>query len=315
MTRARAVPPQLRWDEVLAAQGGVIARHQALAGGLTARQWQWRTADQWQPVLPGVAVAHTGRVSADEQAQAAVLYAGPGAHLTADAALVRFGMKLPPCSVLHLAVPEGRVVRPQVLPSVGDERPVLVHPHQVRGLWQWSHPVRRPPVLRAPVAALHAAAWAPTDRSGEWRLAAAVQQRIVRPADLRAALDQLPRLRRRALLRAVLDDVEHGAHAASELALLRFLRQHRLPAPDRLQRPVRWGTVRYLDAWWERQRVAAEMDGAHHRLVGTWDDDALRGNAVVLRERHDRVLLLRFTAGNLRHDAEVVAAQLRDALR
>jgi hypothetical protein len=56
------------------------------------------------------------------------------------------------------------------------------------------------------------------------------------------------------------------------------------------------------------------MDGAHHRLVGTWDDDALRANGVVLRERHDRVLLLRFTTANLRHDAALVAAQLRQAL-
>jgi len=70
----------------------------------------------------------------------------------------------------------------------------------------------------------------------------------------------------------------------------------------------------HLDAWWDRQRVAAEMDGAHHRLVGTWDQDVLRANGVVLRKRHDRMLLLRFTAGNLRHDTDVVAAPLRDAL-
>lgn len=58
----------------------------------------------------------------------------------------------------------------------------------------------------------------------------------------------------------------------------------------------------------------AELDGAHHRTVGSWDDDALRANDVVLVERHDRILLLRFTRGNLRHDGDRVAAQLRDAL-
>jgi very-short-patch-repair endonuclease len=223
-------------------------------------------------------------------------------------------MHLPPPPVVHVAVPEDRQVRPQTALTSGDEPAVRVVPHRVRHLERLAHPARTPSVLRAPFAVLHAAAWASTDRSGEWRVAAAVQQRLVRARDLRAALEVLPRLPRRALLRAVLDDVEFGAHAASELSLLRFLRRHRLPAPDRLQRPVRRGTICYLDAWWERQRVAAEMDGAHHRLVGTWDDDALRANAVVLRERHDRVLLLRFTAGNLRHDAEMVAQQLRDAL-
>ena len=307
-------PLGTHWQELLAVQDGVISRHQALSAGLTAEQWQWRLETRWRSVLPGVAVAHTGPVSEGQRAWAAVLYAGPGAHLSADAALQHFGMRLPPPAVLHVAVPEGRSVRSQRFTASTDEPGTRLVPHRVRGLGRLAHPARTPPVLRAPVAALHAAAWAASDRSGEWRLAAAVQQRVVRPVDLRAALEGLPRLPRRALLRAVLDDVEFGAHAASELDLLRFLRRHRLPAPDRLQRPVRVGAIRYLDAWWQRQRVAAEMDGAHHRLVGTWDDDALRANGVVLRERHDRVLLLRFTVANLRHDADVVAAQLRDAL-
>jgi len=40
----------------------------------------------------------------------------------------------------------------------------------------------------------------------------------------------------------------------------------------------------------------------------------LRGNDIVVSERHDRVLLLRFTTGNLRHDEPAVARQLRSAL-
>jgi hypothetical protein len=314
MTQSWQLDRPAPWREVLVAQSGVIGRQQALVGGLTAEQWQWRLETRWQSLLPGVAVAHTGPVTAAQQAYAAVIYAGSGAHLTADAALLQLGMMLPSPGVLHVAVPEDRAVRRQVFASRGDEPVVRLEPHRLRGLQTWRHPVRTPPVLRAPVAALHAAAFAPTDRSGEWRLAASVQQRITRPADLRAALQQLCRLPRRALIRTVLDDVELGAHAASELDFLRFLRRHRLPPPDRLQRPVRWGTVRYLDAWWERPRVAAEMDGAHHRMVGSWDEDVLRANGVVLRERHDRVLLLRFTAANLRHDADLVAAQLREAL-
>ena len=315
MTRAAHLVPPSAWCDVLVAQDGVIARRQALAGGLTQEQWQWRLETRWRSLLPGVAVAHTGPVTPEQRARAAVLYAGPGAHLSGDAALVLLGMRLPSPSVVQVAVPEERAVRPQVFAARNDEPTVRLEPHRVRGLDAWVHPVRVPPVLRPQVAALHAAAWAPTERSGEWRVAAAVQQRITRPADLRAALQRMPRLPRRALLSAVIDDVELGAHATSELDLLRFLRRHRLPAPDRLQRPVRTGGLRYLDAWWERQRVVAEMDGAHHRLVGTWDEDVLRANSVVLVERHERVLLLRFTAGNLRHDAELVAAQLAQALR
>ena len=279
-------------------------------------QWQWRLdTARWQSVLYGVAAAHSGEVTDRQRSWAAVVFAGAGSFLSADAALVELGMALGAPNVIHVATPPTRQMTPQSFRTGADGTSRRVRPHRLAGLPGWAHPVRSPPTLRAAPAVLHAAAWAPTDRAGEWKLAAAVQQRLVRPAELRAALAQMPSLPRRALIGTVLDDVELGAHAASELAFLRFLRQYRLPAPDRLQRLVRTGSVCYLDAWWERQRVAAELDGAHHRTVGVWDADGLRANGVVIAERHDRVLLLRFTRGNLRHDAAEVAEQLRVALR
>lgn len=308
---AQAAAPT--WRELLGQQDGVLSRVQALAAGLSEDAWQWQIeTGRWQRVLPGVAVAHSGEVSDRQRAWAAVLHAGHGAALTADAALIEHGLKLDRSDVVHVAVPHRRVVRPQVMATgQGDE---LLRPHRLRNLATWLHPARTPSMLRVAPAALHAVAWAPSARAGEWRLAAVVQQRLVRVGDLRAALEQMPRLERRALIRDVLDDVELGAHAASELDFLRFLRRHELPLPDRLQRPVRVGKVRYLDAWWDKQRVTAEIDGAHHRSVAAWNADVLRANSVVIREQHDRVLLLRFTRGNLRHDELEVAAQLREAL-
>lgn len=298
----------------MARQDGVLSRIQALAGGLGEDSWQWRIErGDWQRVLPGVAVGHSGVVTDRQRAWAAVLHSGEGAALTGDVALIEHGMKLDRPDTVHVAVPHRRVVRPQAL-ATGESAAEPLVLHRLRRLSDWVHPVRNPPVLRAAPAALHAVAWAPTDRAGEWRLAAVVQQGRARVGDLRAALGQMPRLPRRGLIGDVLDDVELGAHAASELDFLRFLRRHSLPLPDRLQRPVRSGTLRYLDAWWERQRVTAEIDGAHHRSAAVWGADVLRANSVVLVERHDRVLLLRFTRGNLRHDELVVAAQLRDAL-
>ena len=297
----------------MADQDLVLSRVQALATGLSEDAWQWQIeTGRWQRVLPGVVVGHSGEITDRQRAWAAVLHAGRGAALTADAALIEHGMKLGRPDVVHVAVPHERIVRPQELAS--GEGGELLRPHRLRDLPRWLHPARQPPALRVAPSALHAAAWAATPRAGEWRLGAVVQQRLVRVGDLRTTLDQMPRLPRRALIRDVLDDVELGAHAASELDFLRFLRHHQLPMPDRLQRPVRRGKIRYLDAWWDKQRVNAEMDGAHHRLVGTWEDDTLRANDVVLVERHDRILLLRFTRGNLRHDGPRVAAQLRDAL-
>ena len=331
------------WQEVAGEQDGVLSRRQALRGGLTEDGWQWRLdTGRWQSVLPGVAVLHSGTVTDPQRGVAAVLYAGPGACLSGDTALVLQGLRHLAVPVVHVAVPEGRAVRRRAFGAGGDvraadcrngraqvwqpaspgragdgaargERPRL-EAHQVRRLPMLVHPVRRPPVVRVAPAVLHAVAWASSDRAAEWRLAAVVQQRLVSPGVVRQALVGMPRLHRHALVRAVLDDVELGAHAASELDFLRFLRLHRLPAPDRLQRPVRHGRMRYLDAWWERQRVTVELDGAHHRMVGTWEDDALRANDVVVAERHDRIVLLRFTTGNLRHDGVRVAAQLQAVL-
>ena len=297
---------------MLEAQDGVISRRAARLGGLSEDAWQWRLdSGRWQGVLPGVAVAHSGQVTALERSWAGVLHAGEGAALSGDAGLISLGAALPEPAVVDVAIPEQRRVRGAVLLG---PTPVRLRAHRVRGLETHVHPVRRPPVLRAAYAVLHAAAWAASDRAAEWRVAAAVQQRLIRPSDLREALAACPTLRRRGLVGEVLDDVELGAHAASELDLLRFLRRGGLPAPDQLQRPVRPGGVRYLDAWWERQRVTVEVDGAHHRLVGTWEADVMRGNDVVLAERHDRMLLLRYTRGNLRHDEAAVHRQLRTAL-
>ena len=302
------------WSQVVAEQDGVISRRQAGLGGLSEDAWQWRLdTGRWRTILPGVAVTHSGEATQRQRAWSGVLYSGRDALLSGDAALVEHGMRMPSGTVLDVAIPKERIVVGRRLTGDGPEFAGLV-PHRVRRLSQWRHPARQPPVVRVVPAVLQASAWATSDRAGEWRVAAAVQQRLVRPADLRRDLAQMVQLPRTPLLRTVLDDVELGAHAASELDFLRFLRRSELPAPDRLQRPVRTGSVLYLDAWWERQRVCAEIDGAHHRVVGEWDADALRANHVVITERHDRVLLLRYTTGNLRHDGPRVAAQLASAL-
>ena len=312
MTAPQLLPPT--WQELLALQGGVLSRAQALGAGMSRSAWEWRhTSGRWSSLLPGVALSHGGTPDDEQVAWAAVAHCGDGAAVTGDWALLLQGFRStrPPTRV-DVAVPEGRVVRRAELRA--GEAALAVVPRQVRALTALVHPVRSPPVVRVPTAALHAASVATTDRAAEWRVAAVVQQRLTTAAHLRTALRDLPRLRRHRLLGEVLDDVEEGAHSGSELAFLRLLREAGLPRPDRLQRPTRADGKRYLDAWWKRQRVSAEIDGAHHVEVGQWDDDVMRQNAVVLAERADRVLPLRFTTTNLRHDRVEVVAQLRLAL-
>jgi very-short-patch-repair endonuclease len=275
----------------------------------------WRhSSGRWRALLPGVSVSHSGEPSDEQLAWAALLHCGDGAALTGDWALIRQGFRLGDRpSPVHVAVPEGRVVRPGAQLLVGEGLPILAH--QVRRLQTLVHPARAPAVVRVAPAVLHAAAHAPSDRAAEWRVAAVVQQRLVMPAQVRSALDAMPRVRRRSLVRAVLEDAQQGAHAQSELDFVRLLRRHGLPQPDRRQLLVRADGKRYLDAWWKRQRVAVEIDGAHHLEVGQWDADVLRANAVVVAQSQDRVLLLRFTTGNLRNDEAAVVRQLGAVLR
>ncbi|MCU1672351.1 MAG: hypothetical protein JWN77_464 [Frankiales bacterium] len=304
MTHTPLEPEPPSYAELLELQRGVIARRQALPAGLTREAWQWRIGRDWQSPLPGIAVAHVGTLTFEEKVQAAVLYGGDGAAVSGDA-------------LVYLTKPHGD--EPATIDVAVDARCQIApcgffRPHRCSRLDELRHPVRLPTQVRIAPAVLHAAAWAATDRAGEWRLAASVQKRLVTVPRLRDGLLLLPRLPRRRLIRHVLDDVELGAHAQTELDLLAFLRRHGLPLPDRLQYEVRANGKRYLDAWWERPRVAAEVDGAHHVEVGQWDRDTLRANAVVVANRHDRVLLLRVTAGNLRHDEAELVGQFRSAL-
>jgi hypothetical protein len=299
-------PPPPSCEELLDVQGGVIWRPQALLGGMTAEAWRWALSSQrCQTVLPGVVVMHTGRVTFEEKVQAAVLYGGDGAAVSGDA-------------LVYLTKPRGHAEPAVIDVAVAAECQVAARdffrPHRCTRLEELTHPVRLPTQIRIAPGVLHAAAWAKSDRAAEWRVAAAVQQRLVKVTQLRDALQLLPRLPRRRLVRLVLDDVEFGAHARTELDFLAFLRRNRLPLPDRLQFEVRANGVRYLDAWWEKQRVGAEIDGAHHMEVGNWDDDTLRANDVVVAQRHDRVMLLRVTAGNMRHKEAELAKQFRACL-
>ncbi|MCW2598792.1 MAG: hypothetical protein JWM02_621 [Frankiales bacterium] len=300
----------LHWREHLERQDQVLSRHQAVTSGMTPEAWDWKlTRGLWTRVLNGVAVAHSGTPTDHQRSWAAVLHGGQGTALSGDAALLELGFTLKVLAAVDLAVPSGR----RVVGARLTAGPLLVA-HRVAGLSQWVRPVHGLPLLTAHAAVLHAAAWATSDRDAEWRLAAVVQQRISAVPLLRQTLEQMPRLPRRALIREVLDDVEFGAHAGSELEFLRFCRRNGLPLPDQMQVRVRAGKVRYLDVRYLRQRVALEIDGTHHREVAHWDADALRSLHLAVAARGTGEQLLRITRANMRHDEPVVAELLRTLL-
>jgi very-short-patch-repair endonuclease len=157
-----------------------------------------------------------------------------------------------------------------------------------------------------------AAAWMATDRGAQAVLAAGVQQRLARVADLAAVVTQNQRLARRAVISATLADIAGGAHALSELDFTRLLRQYRLPEPDRqAARRDPSGRRRWLDAVWESARLMVEIDGSHHMDASQYWADMGRDNDFTL----DGYRVLRFPAFAVRHNPAYVAGQIRDALR
>jgi very-short-patch-repair endonuclease len=118
-------------------------------------------------------------------------------------------------------------------------------------------------------------------------LAAGIQQRLARTADLRAALDQAGQIRHVRLLRCALADVEGGSHSLAEINLVRLCRRHRLRPPDEQQfRHDQEGRRRYLDATWllrDGRRLVLEVDGGLHLRIDAWWSDMARERDVVIR--------------------------------
>ncbi|MFL6130442.1 MAG: hypothetical protein ACJ73E_15435 [Mycobacteriales bacterium] len=155
------------------------------------------------------------------------------------------------------------------------------------------------------------ASWARDERTSCAVVAAAVQQRLVRPAQLREVLERLPTARRRKVLLQTLGDVAAGSQSIAELDLARLCRRAGLPLPARqAARTDGAGRRRWLDAWWPEWHLQVEVDGAAHTEVGAWWADMRRQNEAWIRGER----VLRFPAVVLRREPAAVVEQLRTAL-
>ena len=300
-------------NDLLARQHCVLTRRQAFASGLTKHAWDWRlSSGRWQSLLPGVAVAHSGGLTDRQRLWAAFLYAGRGAALGGRTALCVVGTVLPwkfeGLPPIEVVIPHGRRVLDAELPDEGSVLIKRVHEPE-----RWVHAWHGLAVVRPQHAVLHAVSWARSDAQAEFLLTSTLQQRKTAVPLVRDALSEMPELTRRALVREVLDDVELGVGAVSELRFVRMCRAHGLPLPDELQRKVRSGTrTHYLDARYKAMRLTIEIDGAHHRDAENWDADALRSLRVAVALPGEQ--LIRITTGMLRHHEAEVVALLRQLL-
>lgn len=264
---------------------------------------------RWRRWCRGVLVAHPGGLTRSQQLWVAVLSVGDDAVLAGLAAATEAGLRGFRSESIDLLVPEGHSTaqaRQRLRPGMPG-----VRVHRARSLPAEQVQRARPARTTTARSLVDAAGWARTDDEARAIIAAGCQQRLVLPDEIEAVAAGLPRARRRALVVETARYAAGGAEALSEIDFVRLCRRHRLPLPDLQQRRTdAAGRARYLDAYWRAWRLHVEVDGAHHMEVRHWEADMRRQNDVWIQG--DR--LLRFSAWQVRHRPDEVAAQLRRAL-
>ncbi|WP_203337180.1 type IV toxin-antitoxin system AbiEi family antitoxin domain-containing protein [Nocardioides limicola] len=216
---------------LLAQQDGVISRSQALAAGFDDPGIKrLRRRREWVSVHPGVYVNHTGPLTWQQRAWAAVLAVSPAA-LGGRSALRAWegpGAGWEEAGPIEIIVPRERNVRP----------PLGVVATRVTRFYERVHGVRQPPRQRLEDAAITVAARASSDLEAIAVVAGLVQGRRTTAARLAAALAERGRTRRGRWLAGVLDDVAEGACSVLEHGYLNHVeRAHGLPRAHR-QRQV-----------------------------------------------------------------------------
>lgn len=282
-------------------QAGVLHRRQLHALAWTTEQIDAQIrAGRWRRTGWQTLTTYTGPMSQESRHWWAVLETGPRAVIAGATALQVAGLTGLHEPTLHVAVPKSSRPRPAVGVLVHETRRMQADHVSLGGL----------PRMRATAAAVFAALWAVSDRQAALYLVMPVQQRLVRASDLVTEAGVLTRHRRAGFIRAVAYDIAGGAEALGELDFSALCRRGGLPPPSRQAVVQAERGHYYLDARWDKWRVAVEIDGVAHMQVATWVEDAWRQNDVVLHGE----IVLRFPQLAVRTDPDRVVAQTRAAL-
>lgn len=112
------------------------------------------------------------------------------------------------------------------------------------------HPLREPRRTRLPRGLVDAASWSESERRARAIVLAGMQQRVVRPSDLRDALSRRGRCKHHALITESIDAAEGGDASVPEHDFELIRRQFRLPPSGRQVRVRRADGRYYLDIDW-----------------------------------------------------------------
>ena len=287
-------------------QESVLARTQLRALGVSRRLISRRVAaGRWQALGPHVVVLHSGALSEPQRLWVAVLHGGEGAALGGLTAAAADGLRGFDSPTLHVLVPHGHHRQ-----DLDDPR-LRVTVHGTRHLSSRDvHPLRAPRRTTLSRSVVDAASMAGTDGKCRAILAAAVQQRLVRPDDLRRNAASRPTLPRRALILETVADVAGGSHSLPELEYLDALRRAGLPEPTRQKRVRRRDGHYYLDADFEEFEVTVEINGAQHLALMSKEYDDRRRAGLAIGGR----LVVDIGSYTVRHDSDLAALLTAQAL-
>lgn len=247
------------FTDLLHHQCGVVSRRQLLEGGASSPDVRrWERQRLLRRVRHGVYVDHTGTLSWEQRAWAAVLAHWP-------AALCHQSCLEPGGEVIHVAVDASRHPR-----SASGELVHRLTDFDQRVQWNLS-----PPRLRLEDAALAACI-----RHGDRVHALALitdlcRRRRTTPARLATELARRPRVKHRGWLLQVLQEATDGVHSVLEATYVRRVeRAHGLPRADRQRRERTEDGVVYRDAPYLRYRLVVELDGrtGHELSRDRWND-------------------------------------------
>lgn len=290
-------------------QDGVVTRSQLLAGGMTQAQIVAHVdGRRWRQLNEVVVVLHNSALTQRQQDWAVLLSAPDPSALGGLSAARDWGLRGFAPEVVHVLVERGA----KLLELPG----VRVHVHESRRFS--ADDIRVATGLRrvGPArAVLDAASWTRPPQQSARILVAGVQQRLVTPRQLHDELQRAGAIRHRRLLRLLLDDLEGGAQALSEVELLAFCRRNHFPKPRLNVRVAAQGRRRYLDAEFpctDGRLERVEIDGGVHlSLAQRWLDD-IRDNDLYLAGRGGG---LRFPSVAIYTDDPRAIRQLRLALQ
>lgn len=241
-------------------QDGVATYAQLTAGGLSRIDIERAVRrNELRRVHPRVYINHTGPLTWEQRAWAAVLYAAPSL-------LCRDSLEAPrgrdDGRPIHVAIDHSRKVMPQ--PDI--------FVHRMRDLERKAYG-GTPPRLKVEDNALAMANEARSEIDAIARVAEVASRSYVTAATLQEALNRAHSLRRRKLIQGLVDDLATGTHSVLEHGYLtKVERAHSLPLGRRQSPRTGASGNQFRDIEYEGYALVIELDGALGH--DSWRDQA-----------------------------------------